>query len=825
MLEFLDLSTNSLTGTLPSSLANLTHLYHLDVSNNYITGGLHPSFFPTENSKFGLRSMEKFIMQSTMIGGELTEEIGNMKSLSIIAFDDCKFYGLIPKAIGNLRNLTVLRLNGNGNFSGEIPEGIGKLTKLFDLRLFGNKLSGPLPQDLGISSPLVDVHIFENNFTGPLPPGLCTHGQLVNFAAFTNSFTGPIPSFKNCSELRRLRLEHNQLTGNLDEAFGVYPNLTYIDLSDNKLTGNLSPNWGKCKSLTKLSIATNMVTGEIPKEITQLKNLEALDLSFNNFSGLIPENIGDLSSLSSLQLQGNRQLSGNIPLDIGNLSNLESLDLSMNKIEGSIPKQIGDCSRLRNLSLSTNRLNGSIPYEIGNILSLHDLLDLSNNSLVGEIPSSLGKLMHLERLSLSHNHLSGEIPNSLKDMMGLVSINLSFNNLSGSLPSGGAFDKAQLQDFVNNTDLCGNIEGMQKCYVSMAESKNKRWQNLVIILVPTIVSTLVFSLILFGVISWFRRDKDTKRSNPKRGPKSPFENLWEYDGKIVYDDIIEAAEHFDDKYCIGAGGSGKVYKVEMSSGDVFAVKKLNFWDSDMGMENLKSFKSEVATLTEIRHRNIVKLYGFCSRGEHTFLVYDFIERGCLWEVLRSEENAKEVDWVKRVEIVKGVAEALCYLHHDCVPAIVHRDVTSKNVLLDVDFEAHVADFGTARFLKFDASHSTGVVGTHGYMAPELAYTNKVTEKCDVYSFGVVSLEVLMGRHPGEALLSLQSSPQKGIEMKELLDSRLAYPRRGKLLSELSSLVSIAISCVQADPQLRPTMYSVCHQMGLRKSAFIREESV
>ncbi|XP_008437706.1 MDIS1-interacting receptor like kinase 2-like [Cucumis melo] len=340
------------------------------------------------------------------------------------------------------------------------------------------------------------------------------------------------------------------------------------------------------------------------------------------------------------------------------------------------------------------------------------------------------------------------------------------------------------------------------------------WQNLVIILVPTIASALLFSLVLFGVISWFRRDKDTKRSHPKRGPKPPFENPWDYDGKIVYDDIIEAAEHFNDKYCIGAGGSGKVYKVEMSTGDIFAVKKLNFWDSDMGMENLKSFKSEVATLTEIRHRNIVKLHGFCSRGEHTFLVYDFIERGCLWEVLRNEEDAKEVDWVKRVEIVKGVAEALCYLHHDCVPAIVHRDVTAKNVLLDVDFEAHVADFGTARFLKFDALHSTAVVGTHGYMAPELAYTNKATEKCDVYSFGVVSLEVLMGRHPGEALLSLQSSPQKGIEMKELLDPRLAYPRTGKVLSELSSLVSIAISCVQAEPQLRPTMYSVCHQMGL-----------
>lgn len=241
-----------------------------------------------------------------------------------------------------------------------------------------------------------------------------------------------------------------------------------------------------------------------------------------------------------------------------------------------------------------------------------------------------------------------------------------------------------------------------------------------IILVPTLVSAIILSLILFGIISYLRRDKkgvNNTIETPKMEPQSAFANVWGYDGKLVYDDIIRATENFDERYCIGAGGSGKVYKAEMPSGEVFAIKKLNFWDSDVGMENVKLFKSEVAALTEIRHRNIVKLYGFCSRGEHTFLVYDFIERGSLGDVLRSEKKAMELDWVKRVEIVKGVAEALCYLHHDCVPPIVHRDVTPKNVLLDADFEAHVADFGTARFLKFDALQSTAVAGTHGYVAP------------------------------------------------------------------------------------------------------------
>lgn len=250
-------------------------------------------------------------------------------------------------------------------------------------------------------------------------------------------------------------------------------------------------------------------------------------------------------------------------------------------------------------------------------------------------------------------------------------------------------------------------------------------QNLVIILVPALLGALFFSLILLGIIifAYLQRAKARKRSNntsrtPKTEPQSPFANMLEYDGKLVYNDIVQAAENFDEKHCIGAGGSGKVYKVKMPNGEVFAVKKLNFWDSEMGMENMKSFESEVAALTEIRHRNIVKFYGFCSRGEHTFLVYDFMERGSLGDALRSENKAKELDWVKRVEIVKGVAEALCYLHHDCVPTIIHRDLTPNNVLLDDDFEARVADFGTARFLKFHALHySTALAGTPGYVAP------------------------------------------------------------------------------------------------------------
>jgi serine/threonine protein kinase len=122
-------------------------------------------------------------------------------------------------------------------------------------------------------------------------------------------------------------------------------------------------------------------------------------------------------------------------------------------------------------------------------------------------------------------------------------------------------------------------------------------------------------------------------------------------------------------------------------------------------------------LAEIRHRDIVKFYGFCSHGPNKFLVYDYIDRGDLRDALSNDIRAEELDWSKRVEIVRSIANALSYLHHDCRPPIIHRDISSKNVLLDNEFKAYLSDFGTARFLKPNSSNWTAVAGTCGYIAP------------------------------------------------------------------------------------------------------------
>nr|XP_027118323.1 MDIS1-interacting receptor like kinase 2-like [Coffea arabica] len=189
-----------------------------------------------------------------------------------------------------------------------------------------------------------------------------------------------------------------------------------------------------------------------------------------------------------------------------------------------------------------------------------------------------------------------------------------------------------------------------------------------------------------------------------------------------------------------------------------------------------SFLNEIRGLTNIEHRNIAKLHGFCSSSKHTFLVYEYLEQGSLAKIFSIEEENKELDWENGVNIIKGVAHTLSYMHHDCSPSIVQQEVSSNNVLLDLEYEARVSDFGTAKFLQKGSCNWTPLAGTLGYVAAELAYTMRFTEKCDVYSFGVLTLEIIKGKHPGEFAAHLMSSTTTGdIELKDLLDQRLSHP--------------------------------------------------
>ncbi|KAJ0780225.1 putative protein kinase RLK-Pelle-LRR-XI-1 family [Helianthus annuus] len=790
-INTIDISANNLIGAIPSSIGNLTKLCFLYLYDNKLSGSIPPELS-------GATDLMDLQIGKNLITGTIPKTFRNFSWLQRMYFSENLISGSIPNYFAEYTNLRELHL-GDNNFSGYIPPDLGKRTALVELNLFMNNLIGSIPKDMNLTK-MEHFSVAFNKLSGHLPNAICVSGVLTHFSVSSNLFSGPVPkSVKNCSSLKRVRLEGNQLTGNISEDFGVYPELVYIDLSNNNFYGEVSSNWGHCPNLTSLQISNNNLSGKISTELGGATRLVELHLSSNQLVGEIPKSFERLSSLTELYLDGNK-LSGKIPSELGNLYNLEELNIAKNSLTGPINKNIGECLKLRSLNLSSNKFEGVIPMHISKLEKLESL-DLSENNLSGNLPSQLGGLKILQILNLSHNNLTSSIPSSFTGMLSLTTIDVSFNQLEGPLPKMRAFEEAPMEALGHNKRLCGKNTGLECPIQAGNQGNKKKVSKVILIILPTLGS--LFLLVFMGFIFFYLPKRNPNDANTTQvTQENPF-TIWSYDGKMVYESIIEVLEDFDSKHIVGVGGHGAVYKAELSM-EVLAVKKIH-QPEEGETQNLKSFENEIRALTEIRHLNIVKLYGFCSHSRHSFLVYEFLSGGSLRSVLNHMEQAVEFDWEKRVMAVKGIAKALSYMHHDCSQPIIHRDLSSNNILFDSDWVAHISDFGTARLLKPDSSNWTSFAGTFGYAAPELAYTMEVNEKCDVYSFGVLTLEIIMGKHPGDFLTSSQDF--EGVSWTEILDQRLPPPEE-QTAEQVQSLVKIAFSCLHQSPHSRPLMRDI-----------------
>ncbi|BFG28633.1 hypothetical protein CerSpe_149080 [Prunus speciosa] len=785
---------NNLTGTIPPDFGNLEHLTKMYLFNNQLSGSI-----PSEIGN--LKSLVKLGIHKNNLSGSIPTSLGDLTNLTLLYLFENKLSGVIPKEIGNLKSLVDLELSEN-HLNGSIPTSLGDLSNLEQLYLRDNQLSGSIPQEMENLMKLTVLQLDTNNFSGYLPQNLCGGGYLENFTAHNNHLIGSIPkSLKTCKSLVRVHLEGNQLTGNISEDFGAYPNLRFIDLSHNNLHGEISHLWGQCPQLATLRIAGNNLTGSIPPEISHATQIHELDLSSNCLVGVIPKDFGRLTSLVNLKLSGN-QLWGPIPSEFGSLNDTEYLDLSTNKFNESIPGSLGDLLKLNYLNLSNNKFSQEIPFQLGKLVHL-SRLDLSHNSLEGKIPSEMSSMQSLEQLNLSRNNLRGLIPTTFDKMRGLSDIDISYNQLQGPIPNNEAFQNARME---GNNGLCGNVAGLKPCNHSV---EHKRTSKKVFLIIFPILGALLLAFLSFSLIDRRRRSRKKKSQEIEQSDMhESFFSICNFDGRKMYGEILKATNGFDAVHCIGKGGQGSVYKAKLPSDSIVAVKK--FHQTLDGEEaSRKEFFNEIRALTEIRHRNIVKFLGFCSSSHHSFLVYEYLEKGNLAAILSNEHEAKQLDWSTRVRIVKGVAHALCYMHHDCSPPIVHRDIKSSNILLNCDHEPCVSDFGTAKLLNPDSSNWTALAGTFGYVAPELAYTMKVTEKCDVYSFGVLALEVIMGKQLGDIVssFSFPSTTYANILLKDVLDQRLPPPTP-QLQDELITIARLSIACRHSHPQSRPTMHKV-----------------
>lgn len=509
-------------------------------------------------------------------------------------------------------------------------------------------------------------------------------------------------------------------------------------------------------------------------------------------------------------------LSGTISPSIGKLNKLHRLALHENRLHGHIPPEIGKCTELRALYLRDNYLEGEIPAELGNLSNLV-ILDLSSNSLKGVIPPSIGELGMLRFLNLSTNFFAGEIPKT-----GVLG---GFSNHS----------------FIGNLDLCGlQVEKLCKNMLEFPAVVPKpndndnvtdvkqvehartlaRYLNGLLIGAMVTMGVALCVLLLFLWVCFLSK-KGVKEEKECRQIEQLPQNqtdtqLVTFHGDLPYtsEDIIKKIEMLGDTDIIGSGGFGTVYKLVMDNNSLFAVKKIE----KSGVASNRIFERELEILGSIKHRNLVNLRGYCKSPSAKMLIYDFLLMGSLDEFLHDcKRPTPPLNWMARLKIALGAGRGLAYLHHDCDPRIVHRDIKSSNILIDERLEAHVSDFGLAKLLEDGETHVTTIVaGTLGYLAPEYLQSGRATEKSDVYSFGVVLLELLSGKRPndpsfmneGVNVVGWVNTLMRESKLEEIVDPRCGCVPR----DSIETVLEIATRCIAPNPEERPTMNRVVQML-------------
>ncbi|KAK0581364.1 hypothetical protein LWI29_012901 [Acer saccharum] len=371
-------------------------------------------------------------------------------------------------------------------------------------------------------------------------------------------------------------------------------------------------------------------------------------------------------------------------------------------------------------------------------------------------------------------------------------------------------DECKNKSICGPTMSCRNVIGSYKC--------NPRLNTTMVILG---VATGLPSLLLVLLGAWrlhiiIKRRKKVKLKEKYFKCLLMQQHLTLYDGcgdrgKVFKSkELDKATNYFNVNRILGRGGQGTVYKGMLADGKIIAVKKPKAIDE----RKLEEFINEVAILSQINHRNVVKLLGCCLETEVPLIVYEFIPNGTLYQYLHAQNEDFPLTWERRLQIAIEVAGALSYLHSAASLPIYHRDVKSANILLDDKYRAKVADFGTSRSLAIDQTHvTTKVQGTFGYLDPEYFRSSQFTDKSDVYSFGVVLLELLTGQKPiisigleeGKSLVNHFMDSMQEDNLFDILDPQVKQLEKKE---EIVTIANLANSCLNTNGKKRPTMKEV-----------------
>ncbi|GJN39688.1 hypothetical protein PR202_gb28823 [Eleusine coracana subsp. coracana] len=807
-LQSLDVSRNAFNGTFSDGVGQLGELRLLDAFSNCFVGPL------PRGGLVALRRLEHLNLGGSYFNGSIPAELGSLRQLRFLHLAGNALSGTIPKELGQLTLLERMEIGYNA-YNSTIPKELGNLRKLQYLDIAVASVSGPLPASLGTLTHLQSLFLFKNKLTGTIPPHWSSHHNLHSSSLQVldlsdNALTGPIPSGlgDDLTDLTTLNLMSNALSGTIPPSIGVLRNLEVLQLWNNSLTGRLPPSLGAVsRRLVRVDVSSNALSGPVPAGLCAGNRLARLILFNNRFDSSIPPGLAaNCSSLWRVRLESNR-FTGAIPAGFGNIANLTYLDLSGNLLTGGgIPEDLVTSASIEYLNVSGNpALGGALPDAtwqaprmqvfsaekcglVGQVPKFgpHGCanlyrLELAGNELVGEIPEDIGRCKRLVSLRMQRNEISGEIPAGLAALPSITEVDLSWNALTGGVPPG----------FANCTTLETFDVSFNRLSPAASPRAGEEEGRHTAAAAAMVWAAVAFAgvAVLAGTARWMQlgQGSNTVQNGGPRadsnagvvkvtGPwrMTAFQKLG-----FTADDVARCVELVvvGSGGIIGAGSSGTVYRAKMPNGEVIAVKRL--WHSTAQKEaaseqqqatrcnKRRMLVAEVEVLGQLRHRNIVRLLGWCTNGgETTMLLYEYMPNGSLHDLLHgantttakkaTSSNNKavvlELDWDARHRIALGVAQGVSYLHHDCIPAVAHRDLKPSNILLDADMEPRVADFGVAKALHGNggAPIISVVAGSYGYIAPEYTYTLQVDEKSDVYSYGVVLLEILTGRRPAEA---------------------------------------------------------------------------
>ncbi|KAJ8572265.1 hypothetical protein K7X08_008776 [Anisodus acutangulus] len=705
----------------------------------------------------------------------------------------------------------------------------------------------------------------------------CENGRVtkINISGFKRTRVGSqtpqfsIDALHNLTFLDSFNASNFALPGSIPEWLGVsLASLRVLDLRSCAITGPIPSTLGNLTSLVTLYLSNNGLTGQIPLSLGQLSRLSTLDLSRNKHVGPIPAAFGFLQNLTLLDMSSNF-FNGSIPPDIGTLLQLKSLNLSDNSLISSIPAQLGNLSNLVGLDLSSNSLTGVVPPELGGLRNLQRMA-VENNRLSGLLPDALWSMPRLQFLDASANNFTGILQSvsSIVNATGAV-FNLSQNMFYGNLPSlsrrfslldlSGNYFEGELPDYAQrnvsiNSNCLQNVTSQRsrsECASFYSErglsfdnfgepnatgslpapKSNKKSHRNVIILAAVLGSAGVIALVLICILLLIfctrKRAATTQRatgvghgpassSPPPPGPGVPL-NFSSLGDAFTHQQILQATGEFSDANLMKHGHSGDLFRGTLEGGTLIVVKRI-----DVHSTRKESYLSELDFFSKVSHSRLVPFMGHCLENENEkFLVYKYMPNGDLSSSLFRKNNSDDdslqsLDWITRLKIAIGAAEGLSYLHHECNPPLVHRDVQASSILLDDKFEVRLGSLNEVCAQEGDSHQNrisrllrlpqTSEQGASGTPSATCAY--------DVFCFGKVLLELVTGK--------LGISASNDASMKEWLDGTLKYISiydkelvtnivdpsliiDEDLLEEVWAMSIVARSCLNPKPSRRPLM--------------------